>query len=161
MQTTWVIVVPPGSLNITLTEVKAVIKQLKRHKAAGMDGIFNEILIFSGPSMWEAIWRLCSELFMLERIPVDWGRGVISPLHKSGDRSNPNNYRGITLLSVVGKVFTAVINKRISTWCEENGKLVEQQAGFRSKRSTVGQLFILNEVIQSSRVRKQRPTVAS
>ena len=134
--------------DITLEEVKQVLKQIRRGKAVGADGIFNEILMYGGPHMSEALWRLCQELFTLEKVLSEWGRGLIYPLHKNGDRQDPNNYRGITLLSVVGKVFAAVINKRLSLWCEHNNKLAEEQAGFRPQRSTIDQLFIYTRLFR-------------
>ena len=47
---------------------------------------------------------------------------MIVPLFKEGDRSNVDNYRGITLLSVVGKLYVSILNDRISSWLEKNRK---------------------------------------
>ena len=73
---------------------------------------------------------------------------MIISLFKKGDREDPGNYRGITLLNVVGKLFNKVLNYRLLEWLEEHNKLSESQAGFRSGRSCVDNIFILNEVIQ-------------
>ena len=43
---------------------------------------------------------------------------MIVPIFKDGDKQNVDNYRGITLLSVVGKLYTSILNSRISTWIE-------------------------------------------
>ena len=43
-----------------------------------------------------------------ERTPVDWERGIIVPIYKGGEKDNVDNYRGITLLSVVGKLYILV-----------------------------------------------------
>ena len=53
----------------------------------------------------------------------------------------------IALMSIVGKVFVAVLTKRLQEWCEERRVLVEEQGGFRKKRSTVDQIFILEEML--------------
>ena len=66
-----------------------------------------------------------------------------------------DNYRGITLLSVVGKVYTAVLNARITKWSETKNKLVDEQAGFRKGRSTIDHLFVLTEVIRSRREQRK------
>ena len=63
-------------------------------------------------------------------------------------RLDPNKYRGITLLSIVGKIYTSVLNNRLYNFCENHGLIVDEQAGFRTSRSTVDQLFILTEVIR-------------
>ena len=59
-----------------------------------------------------------------ECIPVEWGRGMIVPLFKGGDKTDCGNYRGIALLSIVGKVFTRVINGRLMPFMERE-ELVE------------------------------------
>ena len=138
-------------------EVAVAIGKLKIGKATGIDGICGEILKFGGPTLVEAVWRLCKEIFFLERIPVDWARGLIFPIHKSGDKRLPTNYRGITLLSVVGKVYATILNDRLMEWCESRHVLVEEQAGFRRGRSTIDHIFVLTEAI-ASRKSKRRAT---
>ena len=59
------------------------------------------------------------------------------------------NYRGITLLSVVSKVYTSILNERLSKWCEENNIIVEEQGGFRKGRGCVDQIFVLAGIINN------------
>ena len=68
---------------------------------------------------------------------------------------NPSNYRGISLLSNLSKIFTGIVNKRIVLWSEFKGFLSEYQAGFRQKKSTVDQMFILKTVIDRFLFRKR------
>ena len=95
---------------------------------------------------------MLKELFQLiwdsEYIPEQLGEGMIVSLFKKGDQEDPDNYRGITLLNVVGKLFNKVLNYRLLQWLEEHNKLSESQAGFRFGRSCADNIFILNEVIQ-------------
>jgi len=93
-----------------------------------------------------------------ERTPVDWERGIIVPIYKGGEKDNVDNYRGITLLSVVGKLYTSILNNRISKWLEKKNKIVEEQGGFRMKRSTSEQIFILKEIIQGRRRNHKKNT---
>ena len=116
-----------------------VIGNLRQGKAAGVDAMVNEILKFGGEGIGKATAKLCQFMFNCEKVPKDWARGLIFPLYKDGDVRNPDNYRGITLLSVVGKVYASVLNARVMKWCEKNGVLSEEQAGFRPGRSTVDQ----------------------
>jgi len=61
-----------------------------------------------------------------------WSKGIILPIYKNkGDVKDPDNYRGITILSCLGKLFTSVINKRLILYLESNHILCEEQAGFR------------------------------
>ena len=114
-----------------------------------MDQVANEILKYGGEGIGVATWTLCREMFRLERIPKDWAKGLIVPLYKERYPRVPDNYRGITLLSVVGKLYTSVLNKRLSSWCEKSNVLSEEQAGFRADRCTVDHIFSLSEVVRS------------
>ena len=140
---------------ISLEEVDKAIKLLRRGKAAGVDGAVNEILKYAGPEMTRSIWVLFNMLFEEEQVPQDWTRGLVVPIYKDGDKHIADNYRGITLLSVVGKLYTVVLNTRLSRWCERNQILVDEQAGFREGRSTSDQLFILREAVQDRSRRKK------
>jgi hypothetical protein len=132
------------------------LKKAQNGKAAGDDGCINEILKTGGDEMKISLLLLFQKIWKEEKIPVDWARGVIIPIFKDGDRQNVDNYRGITLLSVVGKLYTSILNNRISEWLEKEKKLVEEQGGFRKKRSTVEQIFILKETIQGRRRKKKK-----
>jgi hypothetical protein len=142
---------------VSLAEVEVAIKKLQRGKAVGIDKYMNEIFMYGGNNVIEATWRLCSEVFRCEKYPADWARGLIFPIFKGGPseyKANPLKYRGITLLSVVGKIYASVLNNRVTEWIESSGVLVEEQAGFRKDRSTVDQLFILTEIIRNRRPNK-------
>ena len=69
-------------------------------------------------------------LFSSSQFPSEWTEAIIIPLHKKGDVNNPDNYRGISLLSVIIKVYTHIINNRITVWAESNFVLTDAQAGF-------------------------------
>ena len=140
---------------IAMEEVDKAIKLLRRGKAAGLDGAVNEILKYAGPEMTRSLWILFRTLFEREQVPQDWTRGLIVPIYKDGDKHIVDNYRGITLLSVVGKLYTVILNTRLSQWCERNQILVDEQAGFRQARSTSDQLFILREAVLDRSRRKK------
>ena len=69
-------------------------------------------------------------------------------LFKKGDREDPGNYRGITLLSVVGKLFCKILNNTLVECLDKEGLLHEGQADFRVNRSCVDNIFKLNELVQ-------------
>ena len=82
----------------------------------------------------KAVWKMCSEAWRTEKVPRDWMQGVIFPLYKEGDNRDPLNYRGITLLSVVGKVYTRVLTERLVRFAErKGGGIVEEQGGFQAE----------------------------
>ena len=65
-----------------------------------------------------------------------------------GDKAESRNYRGMTLLSTVGKTFCKILNDRMGTMLEKDGKIRERQAGFRPNRSCVNHVYTLGKVIQ-------------
>ena len=85
------------------------------------------------------------------KFPSQWSVGKIIPIYKNkGSAMDPNNYRGITILSCLGKVFTGMLNTRLS----EAVTILDNQAGFRQKCSTVDQVFILRNLINMYQEKK-------
>jgi hypothetical protein len=112
-----------------IQEVLTAIKQLKRGKAPGADKIPAEIYI-------HGVNRLAHELCKL--------------FHTIWDRSDCGNYRGISLLSVAGKILARILLHRLIISISEN-YLPESQCGFRSNRSTVDMVFTLRQLQEKSR----------
>ena len=102
------------------------------------------MLLWSGLCL-EELFRTVWES---EEIPEDWNCGLIVKLPKKGDLTDCGNWRGITLLSVPAKVMGRVIITRLHDAVD--GMLREEQAGFRSGRSTTEHIFVLRNVIEQS-----------
>src|SRR3954464_11962703 len=90
---------------------------------------------------------MCCEAGRDEQGPRSGPGGVIFPLYKEGDNRDPLNYRGITLLSIVGKVYNRVLTERLVRFAERQG-IVEEQGGFRPGRGTEDQLLVLTEILR-------------
>ena len=82
--------------------------------------------------MAQSLHELIQKIWKMETSPKEWSEGLVVPLFKEGETTNPDNYRGITLLSIVAKVFASILNSRLKVWCEKNSKLMDEQGGFRS-----------------------------
>ena len=81
-------------------------------------------------------------------IPTDWCAGIIIPIYKNkGDAADPDNYRGITLLSCLGKLFTSILNLRLTKFFNLNCLIGKEQAGFRASYSTTDHVFVLKCII--------------
>lgn len=133
-------------LNKTFTEedVSRAIKSLKNNKSCGNDLILNEFLKNASGTMLTVFCKLFNIVFESGIIPSCWTEGIICPIYKNkGDNSNPDNYRGITVLSCFGKLFTAVLNFRLNCYLENMNLLCEEQAGFRKGYSTMDHVFNL------------------
>lgn len=90
-----------------------------------------------------------------EGIPRSWRRGIIAPLHKKGREDIASNYRGITLLNSGYKIYTAVLNERLKRDAEEKGIIPDVQAGFREKRGTMDNIYILQHVVERELEKKR------
>ncbi|GAB0086845.1 Reverse transcriptase domain [Sergentomyia squamirostris] len=129
-------------------EVLQVISSLKSGKAAAIDEIRSEMLKHLGVegTMW--LTRVIRVAWLSGRVPEDWQVGVIVPIFKKGNRKDCANYRGISLLSLPGKVFAKVLETRCRAVVEPH--LGDQQCGFRPGRSTTDQLFALKMILEKS-----------
>ena len=64
--------------------------------------------------------------------PDTWSQSIIVPLHKSGDHSDPSNYRGISLIDVIYKIFSNIVTERLNRWVHDLNIIDEAQTEFRS-----------------------------
>jgi hypothetical protein len=138
------------TLNVEFTEdeIRKCIQKLKNGKAAGVDKIINEYIKSTVEIMIPVYVALFNKILNSGSIPESWVIGLIVPIYKNkGDADDCNNYRGITLLSCLGKLFTSVLNNRLYNFCEDNAIINELQTGFRKGYSTVDHIFLLKHVI--------------
>ncbi len=81
---------------------------------------------------------------------------VIHALHKGGDASQFENYRGITVGSVLAKVFAMILEARLNNWAEERGLWARGQVGFRKDFRTTDNLYILRTLIEQSAHKRKK-----
>ena len=147
----------PFNSPITREELCKMAKKLKNGKAGGPDLILNEFIKYSPTDMLNVICKYFNLVLDSGIVPKEWTVGLIIPIYKNkGDLDDPDNYRGITLLSCMSKLFTMIINKRLSDFLEDNKLLVEEQAGFRDGYSTLDHIFSLHCIIDSFLSAKKR-----
>ena len=133
---------------ITEEEIMRAVEHLKVNKAPGTDGILAEMIKTSLPQILPFLVALFNRIFDTGEYPTAWTGAIIIPIHKSGNKNDPDNYRGVSLLSILGKVFAHILNKRLSWWQEENNKIAEEQSGFRTRYSTMDNVFVLYAIVQ-------------
>jgi len=130
----------------TEDEINCAIESLSKRKAPGEDGIIGEMLQLSLESLREAIRELIIQCWQEEIIPQEWQNGILVPIFKAGVKTNPDNYRGIALLNIAGKILAKIINTRIAQAAEMI--MLEQQCGFRKNRGTTEQIFNLRQIVE-------------
>ena len=132
----------------TKKEVLDVIKKLKNNKACGIDNIINEFLKSCPVVIYDILLMFFNIILNTGIIPSVWSVSLIQPIYKGkGSLDDPDNYRGISLISCLGKMFTALINNRLTMYLDASNILGEEQAGFREKYSTSDHIFVLNTLI--------------
>ncbi len=138
---------------ITLKELNATIKKLKRNKSTGPDRIPNEVFIEANQNTIHLFKNLLNDIYQMEKIPEQWQKGEIIRLYKGkGTKGKCSNERGITLASNVGKVFERIINNRIKPKID----ITEAQAGGKEGAATADHLTTLKEII--THIRKMKKT---
>ena len=110
-------------------------------KSSGPDKILNEILKYSKPVTLKSYTKLFNLILKSGCYP----KSYIIAIHKSGDKSNLNNYRGISLMNCLSKIFRAISNARLTNFMDN--KFNDSQFGFRENHRTSDSLFILKALI--------------
>ena len=136
-----------------MEEVRRAIEHSKNGKSTGIDNIPNEIL--KNPKLLDPLHKLYQYCFENSVVPDCWYKSIIQPIHKRGkDPFNPLNYRGISLMSTVAKIFSTVLNNRITKHLDENGLLCNEQNGFRKLRSCLDHIYTLTSIVRNRKLQK-------
>ena len=135
----------------TMDETVKAINQLKNGKAAGVDGLPPELWKFGGPALHLKLHKLFQACWDSGKIPNDLRDAIVITLYKNkGSKADCSNYRGITLLSIAGKVLARILLNRLVPAIAED-VLPESQSGFRSNRGTTDMVFVLRQLQEKCR----------
>ena len=137
---------PISTTPVTKAEVVSAVKKLKVGKAPGIDKITAEMIRSDVDNNSDILCNLLNKVWSEEKVPQEWKKLIIVKLPKKGNLSDCNNWRGITLLPVPGKILCRVMLDRMKTAVDKI--LREEQAGFRAGRSTMDQIFCLRNIIE-------------
>lgn len=133
---------------ISMQEIISAIKCLKSGKAAGPDSLSAEFIMNPSGALLDYIHLIFNNIFDTSRYPGQFRESIIFPLFKKGNTNDVNNYRGISLLNVLSKVFARIINNRLKDWAEDMNIIPLSQAGFRAGFSTIDHIFTLQSLVQ-------------
>ena len=138
------------SLNdvFSITELDKIITNCKNGKATGIDRIPNEVL--KNKNVKALLLLLFNACFLNDIVPHKWLQAIVYPIPKDckNDPRVPLHYRGISLLSTVSKVYTGLMNLRLQCYMEKD-ILVDEQNGFRKKRSCQDHLYTLTSIVRN------------
>uniref|UniRef100_A0A0G4G7Y3 Reverse transcriptase domain-containing protein n=1 Tax=Chromera velia CCMP2878 TaxID=1169474 RepID=A0A0G4G7Y3_9ALVE len=133
-------------------EVKEAVKRLPNGKAVGADSIVAEQLKAGGEAMISRLLDVFRAVWKEKGVPKAFRDAVMVPVPKKGDRLLCDNWKGIALLIVTGKVLAKIVGGRIQK--RNKKKIGESQAGFRKGRGTIDMLFTVKQIMEKAQERQ-------
>ena len=133
--------------NITITEslVRKKLSKLKITKSAGPDGLHPRVLRELADSICPSLTAIYNQSISEHQVPTPWKEGVITPIHKKGNKTLAENYRPISLTSIYGRILESIIRDSIVSHMMANNLFCDAQHGFVQGRSCMTQLIVCME----------------
>jgi hypothetical protein len=129
-------------------EIVNAIKAMKNGKTAGLDNIPSEVLKVDPHATADILLPLFQDIWQKEKFSTEWKEGIIIKVPKKGDLSQFKNWRVITMLVVISKIFNKIILERIKNSLEAGPR--KEQVGFSHNRSCIDQISTLRVIIEQS-----------
>ena len=137
-------------ISVTYNGVVKLLKNLDVKKAAGPDGISNKLLKGSADVVALFLVDIFNQSLAEGFVPTEWKKALVCPISKGGNKSDPANYRPISLTCVCCKILEHIIVTSIMQHVDRNNLLSSNQHGFRKGLSCETQLVMLTEILAKS-----------
>ena len=134
-------VTPTCDVTVTVKQMEKALRELNPAKSPGPDEIHPKVLHEACSELAEPLKLLFDRTLVEGKLPLDWKKAEVKPIFKKGDRSNPGNYRPVSLTSLVCKLFEGFIRDSLCDHLTSHSLLSEAQFGFTKGRSCVTQLL--------------------
>uniref|UniRef100_A0A1B0CHA5 Putative reverse transcriptase-like protein n=1 Tax=Lutzomyia longipalpis TaxID=7200 RepID=A0A1B0CHA5_LUTLO len=142
--------------SLEMSEIKQIVKSLKKRKAPGADAIYPIMIKNFPPIALEWLFAIFGLCMSIGYFPRAWKQAVVVPVPKPGkDHSLASSYRPISLLSTLGKIFEKIILKRLDHFISVNNIIRDEQFGFRRGHSTTHQLVRISSSIKKGLSQKR------
>ena len=135
----------PNSINFVLfntEDVYQILCKIDPQKSSGPDAIAGRLLKKGSPFIADSLAHLFTISLKIGMLFVDWTTAHVTPIHRMGDKQLPQNYRPISLTSLVVKVMECLVSNQLVTFLDANGVLSLLQHGFRTRHSCLAQLLV-------------------
>lgn len=139
-----------STIELSEHDVNSAINNLNTNKAVGPDMIHNYLLKAASPHITELITQFFNKCISKGKFPASWKKAHVTPIFKKGSKESPSNYRPISLLSCIGKLFETCIHKYVLQFLNENNIITQSQSGFMHGDSTTYQLLSIYDNLCSS-----------
>ena len=128
-------------IDFNVDDIINLINSLNDNKSVGPDNIHIKIIKEGRNNLATALYYIFRRSIHYKEIPEDWKLANVTPIHKKGNKSNVNNYRPVSLTSIVCKILERIIKCHLVKYIEENSLLYNTQHGFRSNKSCLTNLL--------------------
>jgi hypothetical protein len=119
---------------------------LESYKSPGTDQILAELIKAGGETFYCEIYRLICSIWNKEELPWQWKESIIVSIYKKGDKTDCNNYQGISLLSTAYKILSNILLARLTPYVNEI--IGDHQRGFCCNKSTMDQIFYVRQILE-------------
>ena len=134
-------------LRVTPQSVEDKLLNLNPNKSAGPDGLHPRILRELAGPLAIPVCNLMNKCFEQGKIPEEWKDSNVTCIYKKGDKTDPGNYRPVSLTCILSKVAESFVKEYVYNYLETTNYLCEEQHGFRSHRSCTTQLLLFSEIL--------------
>jgi len=128
------------------SEVELAFDKLKSHKSPGIDQIPAELIKVRGRTICLEIHKLINSIWKKEKLPEEWKESIIVPIVKKGDKTDYNNYRGISILPNTYKILSNIMLSRLIPYAKEI--IGDHQCGFRRNSLTIDQIIYIRQKLE-------------
>ena len=132
---------------ITRCEILSAITCLKNNKAVSFDQVSNEMIKSSKLIITSQLLLLFNSILSSSIYPSVWKKSILTPLHKSGELSDPNNFRSVAVSSCLGKLFNKILNTRLENKCVKEGLINDCQGSSKKGSRTADHLLVIRFLI--------------
>lgn len=147
---------------ITIEELEEALQSTASNTSPGPTGIPAEVWKAMGTKAKSQICDFLNDVFSTKKIPKEWKLSMITLIEKDpSQKSNPAKYRPIALLDNLYKIFTLIITKRLTRYCQENKIISNLQAGSQKGRSTTEQISALIAILEDAKTSSQEPIIVT
>ena len=145
---------PIHNISITRKEIKTAIKKIDKKKGPGPDLIPPTFLFKTVDTISEKLYHIFKTSLEMGTFPDIWKNSFITPIFKSGNKSDIRNYRGIAILSCIPKLFESIVTQKITSHL--SGFISSKQHGFTKRRSTVTNLSVYTSYLRTEMAKRRQ-----
>ena len=122
--------------NVNASELSDTLAQIKTKKSSGIDGISIKLLKAAGDIILDSLGSIFNLSLQIGIYPDDWKLAKVSPIFKDGVKTECGNYRLISVISIIAKLFEKLVCNQLKIYMMNNNIITKNQSGFREHQST-------------------------